>query len=132
MTGNHPTGRHRSDSLFPFIPSFVGNVYSCLFRALLITPVYTLNLVDHRLLDLLDFPLDFVMTSPLRTSTATMPAADVSAHRPTVQIAASRMSRVKSLRHSNCLHCRVVLCAFVVGCSVCICCWVLCVQQLVI
>ena len=45
------------------------------------------------------------------TSTDTITAADMSAHCPAVQIAARRMSSVNSIQHTNCLHCRVVLCA---------------------
>ena len=39
----------------------------------------------------------------------------MSAHRPAIQIAARRMSSVNSIQHTNCLHCRVVLCALLLS-----------------
>ena len=49
------------------------------------------------------------------TSTDTIPAVDMSAHCSAVQIAARRMSGLNSLYHTNCLHCRVVLCALLLS-----------------
>ena len=41
-------------------------------------------------------------------STNTIPAVDVSAHRPAIRIAARRMSSMNYIRH-NCFYCWVVL-----------------------
>ena len=61
--------------------------------------------------------MDLLSSLPPSTSVAvsSSPTVDMSAHRPAVQIAASRMSSITYIRRNNCLRRRVVLCSFVAG-----------------